>query len=144
MKNDDIIRGNLRLQDENQLCCMELEETNRKIVLLEEQNRELEGELDRFLTSDEDIRNKLGDKHRSPLKPADLAVSRYSPPREPSPVRPRQMHAQLVSEPHLLNVRAYSPAKLGTGYRPTSSVKPVMSPLRNKEQAPKYEGYKRV
>jgi len=41
---------------------MELEETNRRIVLLEEQNRELESELDRFLTSDEDIRSKLGDK----------------------------------------------------------------------------------
>ena len=73
MRNDDIIRGNLRLQDENQLFCIELEETNRRIVLLEEQNRELETELDRFLTSDEDIRNKLADKQRSPLKVDDLA-----------------------------------------------------------------------
>lgn len=62
MRNDDVIRGNLRLQDENQLYCIELEETNRRIVLLEEQNRELETELDRFLTSDEDIRRKLTDK----------------------------------------------------------------------------------
>ena len=78
MNNEEIIKGNVRFKDENQLLAMELEETNRRIVLLEDQNRELETELERFLNSDEDIRTKLADKRRSPLKYEDLNLSRYS------------------------------------------------------------------
>ena len=44
----------------------------RHIVLLRDQNRELEDELEKFLISDQEIRNKLMDRERSPLRMADL------------------------------------------------------------------------
>lgn len=35
-------------------------------------NRDLEDEVDRFMTSDNEIRNKLGDRNCSPLRLHDL------------------------------------------------------------------------
>ena len=46
----------------------ELEALNKHIVLLADQNQELENELDRFLASDNEIRAKLMDRERSPLR----------------------------------------------------------------------------
>lgn len=40
--------------------------------MLDDQNIELEKELDRFMLSDQEIRNKLGDRNRSPLRLDDL------------------------------------------------------------------------
>ena len=40
--------------------------------MIEDQNNQLEDELDKFLTSDNEIRQKLGDRNSSPLKIDDL------------------------------------------------------------------------
>ena len=42
------------------------------ITMLQEQNNELHQELERFLVSDNEIRGKLMDRERSPLKMRDL------------------------------------------------------------------------
>ena len=55
--------------------------------MLQEQNRELESELERFLVSDNEIRQKLMDRDRSPLKmndlyKGDIKATQYQPPEE--------------------------------------------------------------
>ena len=50
----------------------EIDQMNRHITVLDNQNIELENELDRFLASDQEIRSKLLDRNRSPLRLTDL------------------------------------------------------------------------
>ena len=57
---------------ENEQLFGELEGVNKNIVVIEDQNQQLENELDKFLTSDNEIRGKLADRNSSPLKVGDL------------------------------------------------------------------------
>ena len=59
-------------RDENHQLSLEVEAINKHIILLQDQNRELEKELDRFLQCDNEIRSKLIDRERSPLRECDL------------------------------------------------------------------------
>mmetsp|Transcript_10011 Transcript_10011/g.15181 ORF Transcript_10011/g.15181 Transcript_10011/m.15181 type:complete len:110 (+) Transcript_10011:961-1290(+) len=59
-------------QVENDALIREIEALSKHIVLLEDQNNELERELDKFLLCDNEIRDKLKDRNRSPLRLADL------------------------------------------------------------------------
>jgi len=52
----------------------------RHITILQDQNRELDSELEKFAQSDMEIRSKLMDRQRSPLKLNDL----YDGPNEAS------------------------------------------------------------
>ena len=51
----------------------------RFITTLEEQNRELDGELDKFVQCDNEIRQKLLDRERSPLRLKDLYHGKHAP-----------------------------------------------------------------
>lgn len=70
--NESLQRCNALKRSENEELVKELEALNKHIVLLADQNKELENELDRFLASDNEIRAKLMDRERSPLRMSDL------------------------------------------------------------------------
>jgi uncharacterized protein YlxW (UPF0749 family) len=70
--NESLQRCNTLKRSENEELVKELEALNKHIVLLADQNQELENELDRFLASDNEIRAKLMDRERSPLRMSDL------------------------------------------------------------------------
>lgn len=61
-----------RKVDENDEMLEQINLYMRHITTLEEQNRELDNELDKFVISDNEVRHKLMDRERSPLKMADL------------------------------------------------------------------------
>lgn len=69
---ENIKRCNGIKQNENDDLRSEIEQMMRHITLLQEQNRELESELDKFVKTDHEIRTKLMDRERSPLKMRDL------------------------------------------------------------------------
>ena len=70
--NESLLKCNTIKRNENDDLIKEIEALNKHIVLLDDQNRELENELDKFLQSDNEIRAKLMDRERSPLKMSDL------------------------------------------------------------------------
>lgn len=72
--NESIQKCNTIKKKENEDLIREIEALNKHIVLLDDQNRELENELDKFLQSDNEIRTKLMDRERSPLKMKDLYI----------------------------------------------------------------------
>lgn len=49
----------------------------KHITTLEEQNRELDNELDKFIATDNEIRTKLMDRERSPLRLGDLYYGKF-------------------------------------------------------------------
>ena len=69
---EKVYRETSRKQVENENLVGEIEAVNRHIVILEDQNHELEKEIEKFLDSDQEIRTKLQDRSRSPLKTSDL------------------------------------------------------------------------
>ena len=61
--------------DENDEKLKDIESITKNILSLEDQNNNLEGELDKFLVSDNLIRTKLKDRNRSPLRVNDLCYT---------------------------------------------------------------------
>lgn len=76
----------------------EIGQRSRHVTVLDEQNLELENELDRFMQSDQEIRNKLADRNRSPLRLADLRLQHELRP--PGPVGRPVIEPDLITEPH--------------------------------------------
>ena len=74
---------------------------------MEDQNRLLENELDKFLISDNEIRNKLADRNRSPLKLDDLYRPNHSASLSQSltNINARNIHEQSERELALLNLK---------------------------------------
>jgi chromosome segregation ATPase len=70
--SEDTKKYNHARKMENEQLLMDVEQTSKNIIILEDQNRGLEDELDRFLVSDNEIRQKLADRNRSPLRLDDL------------------------------------------------------------------------
>jgi chromosome segregation ATPase len=60
-----------KLSDNNDLIG-DIDTFMKNINVLEEQNRELDKEIDKFLECDQDVRKKLLDRERSPLRLGDL------------------------------------------------------------------------
>lgn len=77
---ENIKRCNQIKQNENDALTLEVEQMMRHITILQDQNRELDSELEKFAQSDMEIRSKLMDRQRSPLKLNDL----YDGPNEAS------------------------------------------------------------
>lgn len=57
---------------ENDEVIADIDTFMKYINVLKEQNKELDLEIDRFLACDNEIRNKLIDRERSPLRLCDL------------------------------------------------------------------------
>lgn len=99
----------------------EIDEMNRHLTVVDDQNIELEKELDRFLVSDGDIRAKLADRNRSPLRMEDLHLKHSVPIRRvgPPPGQPP------IVEPHSrVEVVEYSPNPESRGGRPLNDTHP--------------------
>lgn len=71
----------------------EIDQRNRHVTVLDDQNIELEAELDRFLVSDAEIRGKLKDRNRSPLRLEDLHLKHD--------LRARGLLGRPIAEPDL-------------------------------------------
>ena len=109
---ENIKRCNGIKSNENDALILEVEQLMRHITLLQDQNRELDNELERFVQSDEEIRAKLMDRKRSPLKLHDL----YDGPSKES------------STPALLNLQKCNETSLPTSGNKDTGRK--RSPLR--------------
>lgn len=69
---EQVYRETSLKQVENNALVDEIEALSRHIVILEDQNEQLDKETEKFMLCDQEIRAKLQDRSRSPLKLSDL------------------------------------------------------------------------
>ena len=75
MKTEQVLAVNGDMRGERQLLTTDCAAVARQNQLIGEQIQDLESEVDQFMQSDQEIRNKLRDSQRSPLRTYDLYSS---------------------------------------------------------------------
>lgn len=72
LNREKAVRKVKGVQDVNNQLLPKIQEQERHVKVLEEQNRELDKELDRFLVSNHEVVAKLNARKRTPIKLEDL------------------------------------------------------------------------